>query len=387
MTTTKQDFYCSQKFWYLSVNLERRITHSCCSATPSKINFTWLEQNPGQLFNTPLLQQDRQDMLDNRPVTSCEENCWRPEQAGLVSRRTLMQSHKKTHYNINELNPEELNLVIGSNCNLTCSYCCKQYSTAWIVDIAKNGSYLDQERFNLNDQDRLILKISQNEHANSHHYKSIISEISKFDQLKRITISGGEPFLFNGSPDLVNSINFAENITVNSGLGVDHKRFRSQIEKICRKDNLIVSISAENLDKFYEFNRYGNTYGRFLTNMNELESQGFHTILASVLSNLTVFGLVQFYNKFQHKKINYSFCNDPDFLAPNVMDDTSKAILCSQIAASDVDISRDLIQAIQQDYSEIQRNSLSIYLEKFSRTRSLDLSIYPTSFLHWLGLK
>ena len=72
------NFYCSQKFTSLSIDLEKRLLYSCCSAVPEKIDLDWLQQNPGMLFNSPNLQQERQAMLDNMPVPGCQQSCWTP---------------------------------------------------------------------------------------------------------------------------------------------------------------------------------------------------------------------------------------------------------------------------------------------------------------------
>jgi hypothetical protein len=161
MPHTPGDFYCSEKFTWLSVDLEKRQHFSCCAALPTKIDLTWLKDNPGQLFNTAHLQQERQQMLDNIPVPSCEGPCWKPERDNLVSRRDILQSYVKTHTNITVKSPEQFHIMLGSTCNLTCSYCCKQYSSAWLKDIADNGPYMDRDRFTLNKLDSILTKISQ----------------------------------------------------------------------------------------------------------------------------------------------------------------------------------------------------------------------------------
>ena len=195
--------YCSQKFWFLSVNAERREINSCCSAASSAINVEWLKSNPGRLFNTDLLVQERQQMLAGQEVASCT-TCWIPESQGLSSRRTLMQSDKQTHTDV-YTTPEELSLFLGTDCNLTCSYCCKEYSTAWIRDLRDGGEYeIDDARYKLNASDRIILKLGQTGMQDNQAYDLIVQEALKYNTYKRISLAGGEPFLQN---KLVNVIN------------------------------------------------------------------------------------------------------------------------------------------------------------------------------------
>ena len=184
--TTK--FYCSQKFTWLSVDFEKRLTYSCCSAVPTKIDLSWIKKNPGKLFNTPQLHQERQSMLDDIPVDSCKIACWTPEQQGLVSRRNLCQSDIKTHDTM-ESRPNVLNIILGSDCNLTCSYCDKQYSMSWLRDIKDHGGYLDIPKFKLTPMDLIKLNVSQKEQEETDGFKTLIKEINLFKNIdKKIII-------------------------------------------------------------------------------------------------------------------------------------------------------------------------------------------------------
>ncbi len=385
MIVSKSDFYCSQKFTYLTVDVEKRLMYSCCAATPEKIDLTWLKNNTGQLFNTPLLQSERQMMLDNVPVTSCEANCWRPERENITSRRKWMNSQVKTITDIQTTSPLTLNINLGSACNLTCSYCCKQYSSAWRQDILNNGPYLDQDRYTPTNQDRLLLKISQIEHKESTAFQLILDEVSKFDRLQTVVITGGEPLLYNGFVELLNSFNDVPEIIFYTGLGVNSKRLNTQLAKINNKENISVIISGENIERLYEFNRYNNSWEKFLINLNILKNYGFKTKFSSVISNLTIFGLADFIDYFQTEHI-YNWCNDPEFLSVNVLDDASKTQIISQLKNKDYVIRDQLISSIEMPCTEQQRQNFSSYLSEFASRRHLSLDIFPASMLQWLKL-
>jgi organic radical activating enzyme len=385
MTFNNSNFYCSQKFTYLSIDVEKRLMYSCCSATPEKINISWLKNNTGQLFNTPVLQTERQLMLDNVPVASCEPNCWRPERENITSRRKWLNSEVRTHTNVQTISPTTLNIVLGSTCNLTCSYCCKQYSSAWRQDIATNGSYLDQDRYNLTNQDRVLLKISQSEHRESTAFQLILDEVSKFDLLKTVVITGGEPLLYNGFIDLLNSFDNGPEIIFYTGLGVNPTRLEAQLKKIKNKENVLAIVSGENCGKFYEFNRYNNTWEQFLKNLDILKNQGFKTKFSSVISNLTVFGLSEFINYFSEEH-TYNWCNDPEFLSVNVLDNESKDRLIETFKNKEYIIKDQLISSLETPCTEEQRQHFSTYLFEFSKRRNLSLDVFPKSMLNWLKL-
>lgn len=379
------NFYCSQKFTWLSVDLEKKLTQSCCQSDLSKIDLTWLKNNPGKLFNTPLLLEERQAMLDNKPVVSCENACWRPEKNNVISRRIIDHSYEKTHVNL-ESSPEILSITFGSTCNLTCSYCCKTYSSAWGQDIVNNGSYLDHERFKMHDQDRIILKLSQKEIAGSGNFTFLLDEVSKFTNTLLIRITGGEPFLYNSLLSLLTKLENCKNITIHTGLGVNHDRFCRQLDKIQHIKNLELSVSAENINKFYEFNRYGNSFENFKTNLTEIKSRNIKLSFNSVVSNLTIFGLSEFVDEFDSNPIHYSPCYDPDFLAVNVLDSASIDQLAIKIDQSRISIKDEIIKSLYSPATQEQQKNLSTFLFEFARRRNLDLAIFPESMLQWLSI-
>jgi organic radical activating enzyme len=380
------NFYCSQKFTSLSVDLEKRLLYSCCSAVPEKIDLAWLKDNPGQLFNSVHLQQERQAMMNNQPVASCQQACWTPESQGLESKRTYYKTYNLTHTDTKIVEPENLNIILGSTCNLTCVYCCKQYSTAWTRDIKNNGVYFDSPRFNLTPVDKILSRISQNEHTQSEGFDIIVNELSNYKNLKEIVIDGGEPFLYNGFPDLLNSLSDNKNLSFYTGLGVDSRRLTAQLDRIQYKEKVTAVISAETCDQLYEFTRYNNTYQRFLENLKILQDH-MTVKFSSVLSNLTIHGLVNFVNQFPDHDSAYNFCTDPDFLNINVLDDETKDHLVNSISDSSVRLKDSIITSMMKPCTESQRQQLSSYLSQYAQRRNLALDIFPPSMLQWLNLK
>lgn len=379
------NFYCSQKFTDLSVDLEKRLLYSCCTATPEKIDLAWLTQNPGQLFNTANLQQERQAMLGNRPVTSCQQACWIPESRGLESRRTQHKTYHLTRTDVKTSEPEKLNIILGSTCNLTCVYCCKQYSTAWTRDIKNNGVYFDDPRFNLVLIDEILSRISQPEHERSEGFDVMIKELSNYKNLEDIVITGGEPFLYNKFPDLLNDLARNKNLLFYTGLGVDSRRLSTQLDRINHKEKITAMVSAETCDQLYEFTRYGNTYQKFLENLEILQT---HVTVKffSVLSNLTIHGLAEFVDRFPDTDSSYNFCNDPDYLGINVLDDRTKDQVAKKISDSQIKIKDSIVTTMMKPCSELQRQQLSSYLSQFANRRNLSLDIFPSSMLQWLNL-
>lgn len=379
------NFYCSQKFTSLSVDLEKRLLYSCCSAVPEKIDLDWLKENPGQLFNSLKLQQERQDMLDNQPVASCQQACWLPESQGLQSPRTQHKTYNLTHTDTKTVEPEKLNIILGSTCNLTCVYCCKQYSTAWTRDITANGTYFDSARFNLVPLDKILSRISQNEHERSEGFDIIVKELSNYKNLKEIVIDGGEPFLHNGFPELLNSLTDNENLLFYTGLGVDSRRLITQLDCIKHKEKITAVVSAETCDRLYEFIRYNNTYQKFLENLKIMQDH-MTVKFSSVLSNLTIHGIVDFVDEFSDQVSFYNFCNDPTYLSINVLDDRTKNALAESILNSNIKLKDNIVTTMMKPCSELQRQQLSSYISQYAQRRNLTLDMFPLSMLQWLNL-
>lgn len=368
--------YCSQKFWWMTVNPERKTLSSCCAAAPELIDIDWLDQNSGDIFNSPNLVTERQYMLAGSRVESCRANCWSAEDAGKVSRRLHMNSHVFTH-ECTRSSPEVLNIIMGTDCNLTCVYCCKQFSTAWLRDINMHGSYMDEDRFRINASDKILLNLGQKNLGSSAVYKKIIDSALSYSTVRSVEISGGEPFLYNGLLDILDRMSVPT--VIFTGLGVNHKRFASIVDRI--GPNVTVVISAETVGSLYEFTRYGNSYDNFLRNIEILVQKGLAYKFAATLSNLTMLGYHEFEQEFGSEHNLLQFCNDPDYLSMSVMDPDSKTLLSSKVYKYQ---DHKIKSALQVEYSQKQKQDLSIFIHEFVRRRNLQIDVLPESFRDWL---
>lgn len=383
--------YCSQKFWWLSVNLQRMETMSCCAADPEKLNHSWLANNPGRLFNTEKMQNERHQMLSGERVQSCEATCWHAEDAGMTSRRTSMNSDRITHTEIDST-PEIIHIILGNQCNMTCSYCCKQYSSAWYNDIEQNGSYETSAqgyRFKITTKDRLLSRISQKKIMSTEMTNFTIRElqkIAKSKKIKKFEITGGEPLLYLGLENLVKEFETLGEINIWSGLGVNTTRLENELKKIKKyHKNIKFTISAENTKSYYEFNRAGNTWQRFKDNLDCLEKNKINVEFNSTLSNITIFGLHEFETFAERYHINYQPCNDPDFLSIGVLDDETKSNVLSSLHKLG-GVSKKLIyRSIDKKPTELQHKNFSNYIIEFAKRRNKSLKIFPKSLLNWIG--
>ena len=84
-----------------------------------------------------------------------------------------------------------------------------------------------------------------------------------FGSVSNIQITGGEPFLYDFTFDLIKIIPSSVEVTVFTGAGIDATKFASRLAELKSLPNLKIAISAENINQFYEFNRFGNSFENF----------------------------------------------------------------------------------------------------------------------------
>lgn len=384
-----RDYYCAMKFRMMKVDAERKLTYHCDPAVPQNIDFNWLEANPGQLFNNPQAVSERQMMLANQRNSSCENCCFRAEDVGAVSPRIIRQGYNRTHSEV-ITQPEIIDLTIGSDCNLTCSYCLKEYSSAWRRDLLTNGNYdnvkIDDDRFTINIKDRVIEKNSQPTRLNSKHFQLIIEEMKLMSEsLQSVVITGGEPMLNNNLIDIIEGIKQVPDIKIFTGLGVDIKRFANILTKLKEYPNVRLAISAESTGKIYEFNRYGVKWPDFTAKIELLKKNNIKFSFHSALSNLTVVGYSQFRELFIENQHEFDLVYKPDFMAVYVLDNKTKDTVIDELSRSDIDNKQQIIQSIQAEPTEQQRMNIREFLKEFTRRRAdLDVTIYSNEFLKWM---
>jgi len=385
----ERNYYCRQKFRALAIDPEKKTTYNCYTAQSQPINFEWLKQNPGQLFNTDINVSEREMMLNNTRNPSCEQSCWVPEDQGMISTRIIDVGNVKTHANPRGT-VETLNFVTGSNCNLTCSYCCKEFSTAWSNDCEKNGEYQDlgkdAERYQYSKIDQILKKVSQAKKFNMSHYQMLLDEVSLCaDNLSSFGISGGEPLLHNRFLDILQLTQHVPQIKIYTGLGVNIKRFETLLDKIKDYKNIVVAVSMENVGALHEFNRYGTKWTDVVTKLDLLKQSNVNTIFSSTLSNLSIFGFAEFYNQFKSYHIRSDVVHTPSFMPLYVIDDASKQCIANELANTNLDSRDDIIKSLSTVPSREQRVQLQNFLRQFIARRSdLSIDVFPKSFQTWV---
>jgi molybdenum cofactor biosynthesis enzyme MoaA len=390
-----RDYYCAQKFYWLKIDAEKKTLNSCCKATHENIDTKWLRQNPGEIFNTPSLIQDRQDMLENKRVSSCENACWKYEDKNLWSRRLAGLDSHKTKQSLKNY-PTILDLTLSGECNLTCSYCCKNYSSAWRNDIKKNGDYekLNDygDRYNLNVLDKTLAKVSQKERIQTSTYNLIENEIDIMIQngLTNVAITGGEPLLDYRFPAIISKFSKCSSVIVHSGLGVSENLLKKCLESMSENKNIQLKISAESTEQNFEFNRYGSNWKKFLHYLEIIKTYGVKISFAMAYANLNILDFVKFNTLFENTYRELNIVYEPAFLSPHNLDDDTKQTIINDIKKSKFSNTKDavsIIDIMHTETTDLLRQQLSYFIKEFCRRRKTNVDFMPLSFKKWLELE
>ncbi len=384
--TEIKNYYCSQKFDWIEIRLYDGFVASCCQAQSHRITIDDIQQHPVGFFNYSKIRQERQQMLDNQPVSGCETGCWSLERQNIQSRRQRLGADQKIYSTIEGI-PKTLNLVVNNTCLQSCVYCCKNFSSSWLADVVKNGNYDIpgyENRYNASSHDKVLSRISQPELHNSKFSQTVLDQIIKnSDQVEHLVISGGEPLLDNNLVSLLQNLSHVPKITVYSGLTVNTDRLQRILDSIKSMSQLEFVISAENIDSLHEFNRYGSKQDLFDANVDIIKSN-FSMQFSATVSNATLFGLPDFLNKHSADLVRFNLLVDPGYLAPNILDNNSKQIIVEKLQAANRTDLANVINYIMLPVDAAQKPLLKQFLDQYSTRRGMDLKIFPESWIQWM---
>ena len=381
------DYYCSAKFTDLQVHIQGRLLYNCCKAYPERVDLDWLEANPGRLFHTDTMLEDRQLMLDNKSCASCHYGCYKYEEQGLPSAREDYINEDKIsdpHAPI-----RHLNISLSTDCNLTCMYCSPEWSSSWQRDVEKNGDYfLNGVPVKQNDKwSNLWAKMKQKSRGmESRFFSQILREIKLSTELQSVSVLGGEPLLNNQLDQLLNYVH-EKKITIITGLGVSDARLRKVLQKTKGMDVTFL-ISGESTGELFELIRHGVTWKDFQDRVKMIEQNGHEIQFISTISNLSVLGFNDFYDLYsKDHDIILNTLSDTAWMMPHVLDHRSKNdFIDSTQNKHNLPEFNTIFDMIDKTPEDKDRINTGDYLKQFSSRRSIDLDFLPAHFLKWCGL-
>jgi hypothetical protein len=230
-------------------------------------------------------------------------------------------------------------------------------------------------------KDKVLHSIGQKDMQSSSTRQLVLDEVVKLYQspkINEIMIIGGEPFLYLDLHKLVSTVPDHLQVSIFSGLGVNEKRFAHEIKKLPK--NAKVIVSAESVGPLYDCVRYGNTWQRFINNLDQLKNAGISYEFNCTVSNLTVVGLKEFVDWAGTVPLNFQACTDPSYLSVGVLDPATKVLVRSNTSG----LPKFVVPALDIEPDQTQINNFKIYVREFAKRRQLKFSVFPKSLENWI---
>jgi len=318
---------CLAKWKQVSLHLTTGHTNSCYHPPLHRIRPEDIQRGGTGLHNTEHKKQQRKLMLEGTRPGECQY-CWTMEDNGKLSDRHYRSGEPWASRDFEKIVtapwdqdvlPSYVEVNFNSACNLKCSYCSPQFSSSWMDEAERFGSYPTSTPHN----DPLYFQGERRPIPNREHnpYVEAFWEWwpTLYPELEHFRMTGGEPMmdkntfrvfdyvLMNPSPKL--HLNVTSNFSVEEKLW---QRYKGYVKMLCDGNKLEHFMQYVSLDAWFdkaEYIRHGldfqllwNRVNEFLTEiphrssltfiitMNNLSVTSFESLMGAIL------GLRQIYS-------------------------------------------------------------------------------------------
>lgn len=299
----QQDPACLLKWAWSSVYLNNGSSSSCHHTK----RFTIDPNDFGSFHNHPRKISARESMLKGQwPGDGCEY-CQKVEDNNGESDRMyqlraltdprLVPPELSSNANAVSVTPTFLEVYFSNTCNMKCTYCGPQFSSAWVEE---------NRKFNINVETQINSGYQPELAEDNPHYDQMVADLWKYldeeqrySTLRRFHILGGEPFLLSEMDQCIDFWREHPNpdlsISVITNLNIPHARFSKYIERFRELINngkiMTVQIvaSIDMWGKEQEFVRYGLDLNLLQQNFESIITDPIITCsINSTLSSLTI---------------------------------------------------------------------------------------------------
>ena len=262
---------CLAKWKQVSLHLTTGMTNSCYHPPLHDIPVEPLTFHPSALHNTAHKKQQRKLMLEGKRPDECSY-CWNIEDQNKLSDRHYRSGEPWAAEHFQEIvdapwdqdvTPSYVEVNFNHNCNLRCSYCSPQYSTAWEKESNELGAWPTTVPHN--DPKWFQGRRRPIPFREHNPYLTAFWEWwpSLYPELKHFRMTGGEPLmdkntykvfdhvLANPKPDL--HLNVTSNFSVEEKLW---QKYLGYVKKICSDDNVEHFMQYVSVDGFGEQAEY-----------------------------------------------------------------------------------------------------------------------------------
>lgn len=192
--------FCSAKWSQVLFNLQVGQRHNCCLGTWQHMDAKSLLKDPNKLFNDEVLFEERKNMLAGEKISGCKV-CWSAEEKGGYSDRQSKSSadwstkfFEEKNRTITGVVPTYVEVSLGNKCQMMCTYCCVENSSAIAREAKDFGNYLfmSDENWIFTPLDDILTDESE-----ENVYAKIFWEwfLINHAQFQVLRFTGGEPLL------------------------------------------------------------------------------------------------------------------------------------------------------------------------------------------------
>lgn len=344
---TYSESFCLAKWYNATIWLGSGQTTSCHHPPAHSINTIDLNTNPKAIHNTAQKKLERQMMLNGEKPSGCEY-CWKIESMGVDAISDRVYKSKiyplkalDEAYNTpadQDVDLRTLEIAFDRTCQFACSYCNPAFSSTWVKDINKHGTYTGlvsdgRNHFTHIHDSAQLYKYGEINPYTEAFFKWWETDLHK--TLQELRITGGEPTM---SGDLWKLIDWFKanqgksqtRLAINSNLGLDRLKLLEFAEKIRDLPHVEIYTSNEATFEQAEYIRDGLDYNLWMYNAQELlESSSIKalhvmcTINALSLCSLTEFldHLIEMKEMYGRERVSFTLniLRFPSFQSPLVL--------------------------------------------------------------------
>lgn len=252
------DSFCAAKWLQLTLHLQNGMTHSCHHPSPHKIPLSEIKDRVGALHNTKFKIKQRSLMKIGKRPAECE-HCWTAEDSSpdTFSDRIIKSADDWAQTDLVKLkkrnypNPTYLEVSFGNKCNLKCSYCSPEVSSAIWNEFEKHGPYpvtgSNSIEWYKENKRKPYAEDAKNPYLTA--FRKWFPQI--LNGLKVFRITGGEPLLSEETFRTINQLKKLEftalDFSINSNLMVSD----NTLKRLCGELNELLDTN-----KFKEIRLY-----------------------------------------------------------------------------------------------------------------------------------
>lgn len=346
--------FCAAKWYNATIWLGHGQTTSCHHPPAHKIDPLELENNPSAIHNTQHKKLMRKYMQEGIRPNECEY-CWKVEDIGrdtISDRVYKTEIFKDSDIGIAGSMPWDADVMLRTleisfdrTCNFACSYCNPAFSTTWVKDIKKYGSYVNiQSDGRGHFVDTAPWAAGYKDEEENPYIRAFWRwwNSGLADNLEEIRITGGEPLMapsvwkifdwYKDNPTRGRNMRFAMNSNM---VPKKQETLNKLIEQSHHIPHFELYTSNESVGAHSEYIRDGMKYDVWKSNLYRLVREGnvkalhiMMTINGLCLSSITEFmdEMIEMKREFGHRypTMTLNLLRFPSFQSPAILPDNIK---------------------------------------------------------------